>query len=113
MHYRWEVTLACWDEYAATRISAPFGKETTDHYEETFIQALQTTRENANRAIRAYRLHHDHGRIAGEVFVEYGRLMKYAAYLLGDLDGREVAIEDRPLIPIRLKTDTCPIAATD
>jgi hypothetical protein len=95
---RWDVILACWDEYAACRISAGFGDEPTDGYEQTFIQALQTARENANAAIRAYRRHADHSRIAREVYVEYGRLMKYAAYLLGDLDARDIAIEDRPLI---------------
>jgi hypothetical protein len=95
-HYRWEVALACWDEYAATRISAGFGEEPTERYEDTFIEALQTAEENANAAIRAYRLHGDHGRIASEAYVEYGRLLKYAAYLLGDLDARDIAIEDRP-----------------
>jgi hypothetical protein len=94
---RWDVILACWDEYAATRISAGFGEDPTDGYEETFIQALKTTRENANNAIRAYRLHGGHSQIVCEVYTEYGRLMKYAAYLLGDLDAREAAIEDRPL----------------
>jgi hypothetical protein len=97
-HCRWDVILACWDEYAACRISAGFGDDPTDGYEQTFIQALQTARENANTAIRAYRLHGAHSQIACEVYAEYGRLMKYAAYLLGDLDARDIALEDRPLI---------------
>ena len=95
-HCRWDVILACWDEYAACRISAGFGDEPTDGYEQTFIQALQAARDNANAAIRAYRRHGEHSRIACEVYGEYGRLMKYTAYLLGDLDAREIAVEDRP-----------------
>ena len=101
-HCRWDVTLACWDEYAACRISAGFGEDPTDGYEQTFIQALQTAREKANTAIRAYRLHGDHSRIACEVYAEYGRLMKYAAYLLGDLDARDIAVEDRPPVAAAL-----------
>jgi len=94
---RWDVILACWDEYAACRISAGFGEEPTKGYEQTFIEALGTTRETANTAIRAYRLHGEHSRIACEVYAEYGRLMKYTAYLLGDLDARGVDLADRPL----------------
>jgi hypothetical protein len=94
---RWDVILACWDEYAATRISAAYGADQTAAYEETFMQALLTTREVANDAIRAYRLHGDHGRIVREVYGEYGRLMKYASYHLGNLDGRAEKFEDRAL----------------
>lgn len=100
---RWDVILACWDEYAACRISAGIGDDPTDGYEQTFIQALQTARENANAAIRAFRRHADHSRIAREVYVEYGRLMKYAGYLLGDLDARDVALENRPLVAAALE----------
>lgn len=94
-HCRWEVILACWDEYAATRISATFGEDPTDGYEQTFITSLAETRESANRLIRAYRRHGDHGRIMGEVYGEYGRLMKYAAYHLGNLDGHGIDLQAR------------------
>ena len=100
---RWDVILACWDEYAACRISAGFGSDPTDGYEEIFIQALQTARKKANAAIRAYRRHGEHSRIACEVYAEYGRLMKYASYLLGDLDARGVALETRPLSAAAVK----------
>ena len=100
---RWAVILGCWDEYAACRISAGVGDDPTDGYEQTFIQALQTARETANVAIRAYRRHAGHSRIACEVYAEYGRLMKYAAYLTGDLDARGIALEDRPPIAAALE----------
>ncbi len=94
---RWDVILACWDEYAACRISAGFGENPTEGYEQTLIQVLQIARSNANAKIRAYRTHGDHGQIVCEVYAEYGRVMKYAAYLLGDLDARGIALESRPL----------------
>lgn len=102
-HCRWDVILACWDEYAACRISAGFGEDPTEGYEQTFIQTLEIARTNANAAIRAYRRHGDHGRIVREVYAEYGRAMKYAAYLLGDLDARDIALADRPLVSTALE----------
>jgi hypothetical protein len=87
--------MACWDEYAATRISARFGSDPTDGYEETFIKALETTHSASNSAIRKYRLHGDHGRIVREVYGEYGNLLKFSAYHLGNLDGRGIELEDR------------------
>lgn len=100
---RWDVIFACWDEYAACRISAGFGDDPTDGYQETLVQALQTARDKANAAIRAYRWHADHARIVREVYAEYGRLMKYAAYLLGDLDARNQTVDDRPALAAALE----------
>jgi hypothetical protein len=100
---RWDVILACWDEYAACRISAGFGEDPTDGYQETLVQALKTARDKANTAIRAYRWHGDHARIVREVYAEYGRLMKYAAYLFGDLDARGQTVDDRPALAAALE----------
>jgi hypothetical protein len=100
---RWDVILACWDEYAACRISAGFGEDPTEGYEQTLVQALAVARPNANKAIRAYRTHGDHSRIVREVYADYGRVMKYAAYLLGDLDARGLSLDDRPLVVAALE----------
>ena len=95
-HCRWEVILACWDEYAATRIAAGIGEDPTDGYEETFVLLAETVRDKADALIAAYRDHGDHGRILCEAYGEYGRLMKYAAYHLGNLAGLETPLADRP-----------------
>ncbi|MFA5952595.1 MAG: hypothetical protein WC807_20210 [Hyphomicrobium sp.] len=92
---RWDVILACWDEYAATRICAQYGEDPTEGYEQTFVTMLESARGNANDIIRAYRLHGDHGQVFTEVYAEYGRLMKYTSYHLGNLDGQDVSIADR------------------
>jgi len=94
--YRWDIIKACWDEYAVTQICAPFGRRPTEDYEETFITALNETRQRANDLIKAYRLHGDHGRITGEVYGAYGELMKFAAYHLGNMVGLGLTLEDLP-----------------
>jgi hypothetical protein len=87
--FRWQVIKACWDEYAACRISAPFeAPDTLAGLEETFVLALNTTRLSANAHIRDYRLHGDIDRVWAEVAGRYGDIMKFASYLLGHVHGR-------------------------
>lgn len=95
-HYRWDCILACWDEYAATRLSARFGEDPTDGYEETFLKHLTQARDVANDRIKAYRTHGELDQVLAEVYDEYGRLLKFAAYHVGNLDGHGVAPQDRP-----------------
>lgn len=85
--YRWQIILACWDEYAATLLSAGFGTEPTEGYEDTFLKSLHETRRHVNDHIKAYRIHGNIDRILGEVYVAYGDLMKFTAYHLGNLRG--------------------------
>jgi hypothetical protein len=93
---RWQVILACWDEFAATRISAPIGHDPTDWYEQNFLVFLKETRPKANGLIKAYRLHADHGRIMGEVYGAYGELLKSAAYHLGNMMGHNLSLDAFP-----------------
>jgi hypothetical protein len=88
---RWQIIMACWDEYAASRTSASFGMQ-WQAYEETFVASLKETWDRANGHIRAYRYHSNHDQVLGEVAGGYGNLMKYASYLLGDLHGQGLDI---------------------
>jgi hypothetical protein len=74
--YRWQVILACWDEYAATMFSAGFGTEPTEGYEDTFLKSLRDTRREANEHIKAYRLHGNIDQVLGDVYNGYGEMMK-------------------------------------
>ena len=85
--YRWQTILACWDEYAATMLSAGFGTAPTENYEDTFLKCLRETRQQVNNHIMAYRIHRSIDQILGEIYVAYGNLMKFAAYHLGNLRG--------------------------
>lgn len=89
-NFRWQIIDACWDEYAASRISAPFGADRTSSYEETFITALTETGDRADECIRQYRVHSEHDRVLADVCGHYGNLMKFASYLIGHLHGAEL-----------------------
>lgn len=58
--YKRQIIDASWDEYAACRISATFGKDSLEPYTETFLVTLKEIRLRANECIRAYRTHGDH-----------------------------------------------------
>lgn len=85
--YRWQIILACWDEYAATMLSAGFGTEPTEGYEDTFLKSLRETRQRVNDHIKAYRIHGSVDQVLGEVYAGYGDMMKFGAYHLGNLRG--------------------------
>ena len=57
--FRWQVVLACWDEYAATRLSAGIGEDPTAGYEDTFLKCLHEARPKSNDYIKLYRVHGD------------------------------------------------------
>jgi hypothetical protein len=77
----------CWDEYAASRLSAPFSVEQVKNYEETFVSMLAKAKEETDREIMAYRLHADVTLLLQVATNRYGNLLKYAAYLIGHLHG--------------------------
>jgi hypothetical protein len=84
---RSQISLACWDEYAACRLSAPYGDNPTAEYEHSFLEHLKDARERGNTFIKAYRLHGDVQQIIDELAGVYGNLMKFAAYFLGSAAG--------------------------
>lgn len=101
--FRWQIILACWDEYAATCISARLGSDPTAGYEETFILALNSSRAKANECIKQYRTHGDVGRVMAEVYGAYGDLMKFSTYLLGTMAGRGLSLNDLPVTKAALE----------
>lgn len=94
--FRGEVIDACWQEYGATRLSAIWGADPTEGYAKTFTTALLETDDAANASIRLYRTHCDLNRVLGEVLPLYARLIKWASYLIGTMDGRGLELQDLP-----------------
>lgn len=93
---RWQIIGACWDEYAACWLAAPFGRDPTDDYEQTFLDALAGSEAKADAAITAYHIHGDHVRVACEVYGAYGNLLKFASYQLGNLAALGRTLTDLP-----------------
>lgn len=87
---------ALWEEYAACRISGIFGNEQASAYEECLVGALGASSDEANAAIRTYRLHADINRVLEEAGNPLCEPLRFAAYLLGHLDGRQ---EDWDIVP--------------
>jgi hypothetical protein len=77
-------------------LSAGFGTEPTEGYEDTFLKSLHETRQQANDCIKAYRVHANIDRILGEVYLAYGDLMKFTAYHLGNLRGLGRDLSEMP-----------------
>jgi hypothetical protein len=93
----------CWDEYIACRLSAPFAPESTLRgYEEVFCKSLEDARSHSDAAIRQYRMHRDVERLLAESAGCYKRLLTYAAYLAGHLDG--IARDAQDAAPEAMKT---------
>lgn len=100
--FRWQVILAYWDEYAATRLSAKFGEDLTDGYEETFLKHLEEVRNKAHAFIRIYRLHGNLDQVYAEVYGLLGDLLKFAAYALGNMDGHCTDVAERAILSAAL-----------
>ncbi len=90
------VALALWEEYAACRLSAIFGRNQTAYLEQGLTSVLSVSRDNSNAAIREYRLHANVGRVLMEAGHHICRPLKIAAYLLGHLDRLELTLDDIP-----------------
>lgn len=95
-----EITSILWEEYAACRISAPFGSEQAQVYEESFISVLDVANDKANEAIRSYRSHADLNRVLEEAGTPLCEPLRIAAYLIGHLDGLQ---ENWDIVPQAFK----------
>jgi len=84
---RLEVIEASWDEYAACRISAGFGKNPSENYKSVFLGALSEAGPNVREAILKCRHDADYDALILEAQRNIGNLVKYASYVLGTVDG--------------------------
>jgi hypothetical protein len=91
-----QVVSAIWEEYAASRFSASFGRGQYAAYEESFISVLTAARREANAAIRSYRWHADIPKVLQEAGNSLWEPLRLAAYLLGHLDGIDEGLDIVP-----------------
>jgi len=90
---RLEVIEASWDEYAACRISAGFGKNSSENYQGVFLNILGEAGPNVREAILRCRHDADYDALLIEAQRNIGNLVKYASYVLGTADGLNQDIE--------------------
>lgn len=98
-----DVVRACWDEYAATRLSACVGASPAAGYEQIFLDALATVSARADLPLAAYASHGDFERLVRDCYTTYGNLCKWASYVLGDSDGRDEDVSHRVTVRAALE----------
>lgn len=89
-----QISEACWEEYAACRLSAPFGAGHLANYEKGFRGVLSVARQKAAAARDAFWIHRDLNRIVGELGAPLAAPLRLAAYAFGHIDGY---FEDTPI----------------
>jgi hypothetical protein len=82
-----QVNEACWEEYAACRLSAIFGRGHLTYYEEGLRGVLGVARERAATAREAFWAHGDLDRAVAEIAPPLAQPLRLAAYVLGHIDG--------------------------
>ena len=97
-----QINEACWEEYAACRLSAAFGRGQLRSYEEGLRGVLGVARSRAAAAREAFWQHRDLNRVVAELSPPLAEPLRLASYVLGHLDGRaepgEVSEETRHAI---------------
>jgi hypothetical protein len=93
-----QVASAIWEEYAASRLRASFGRGQYAAYEESFISVLAAARNEANAAIRSYIWHGDIPKVLQEAGHSLWEPLPLAAYLLGHLDGIDEGLDIVPQV---------------
>lgn len=83
-----EFALTAWDEYIASRLSAPWGTpDYVSSFEDSLIQMIETARQRGNAAIVQHDEHGDIGRTGTVLASIYGSLLTRASYVLGHVEG--------------------------
>jgi hypothetical protein len=89
--YLYQLSDGCWTEYAASRLSAPFGKAQAGPLEETFFGVLEDLNKRTEDLEDAYAQDKDWHKFFRGLSSEYERIMRFASYLLGHLKGGDDA----------------------
>jgi hypothetical protein len=81
------IVEACWEEYAACRLSAMFGAQQLERYEEGLIGVLGVSATKSETARTSFWQHNDLDRAALEIAAPLLEPMRIASYAYGHLDG--------------------------
>ncbi|QSY96053.1 hypothetical protein J2J97_09155 [Rhizobium bangladeshense] len=93
--WRSEVTSACWDEYAACRISADLGYDPVPGYTQTFLTIFSGIDKKVGELVGGFD-GTNVDQLVGSLFGAVGDLMKFACYLQGALAGTGRKLDDVP-----------------
>ena len=104
--FLYHIAEACWCEYAATRVSASIHPRQIVHYEELFITNFQLGASTINKEILSYRTHGNIDALLTISVKILGNILKYASYMLGQINGVNGIFSDLAPEAHRTITDT-------
>ena len=88
------LSMAAWDEYAASRLSAPWGTTSyCSEWEQSLIPMLDTILVRAEAAKKEFVVHRNAEQTMFELREIFGSFLIRSAYLVGHIDGIESSIE--------------------
>lgn len=101
-----QVAVVIWEEYAACRLTAPWGdpKQQIESYAASFEMAATNALPRVHTAIREYRHHGDVDRLLNEAGKDLAPPIKVLGYLLGQIDGSNIEVDIAEICPNHLQT---------
>lgn len=103
-HARWTVAIwPCWNEYAACYISGTFYEEVLGLYADVFLKALEESKSQRMVSLRRCFKDKDWQRAWDDMAGLYGKLMRYACYVLGTMHSADMELDDVPRIASALQ----------
>jgi hypothetical protein len=91
------LSMAAWDEYAASRLSAPWGTpEYCSEFEEGLLPMLDTMLARAEAAKKAFAAHRDTEKTMTDLADIFGTFLIRAAYLVGMLMASRACLRTKP-----------------
>jgi hypothetical protein len=89
---KWQIILACWDEYAVCRIASTIGYDPTNDYLEIFLPYFLEAEGKIRSAIKSYRKHGNVQEVICRIYELVGNTMKYSSYYSGVLHGKSLNV---------------------
>ena len=103
-HEKWRYAIQLtFDEYAASRLSAPFGADPLSGYVEALLKTLDRTSDHSRDLLRDWLDDGDFTKVFHGMFKTHGDLLIRSAYVLGTMDGLGMELDDVPELSGRLE----------
>ena len=93
---RYELGDGCWSEYAASRLSATFFVGQVAYYEETFVTTLEGLEQRTAAIMATFKADNEGVNCFSNLAIEYERMLRFASYLVGHIDGLDGDISLAP-----------------
>jgi hypothetical protein len=103
-----QLAMAAWDEYAASRLSAPWGtSEYCSEFEQALVPMLDTMLARAESSKQAFAVHRNTEQTMSELREVFGSFLIRSAYLVGHIDGIDGSLQvEAPTLAKKIEETT-------